>query len=129
MTHSCPYSNNQECSAESFDKCKNCSVKETFVKIYNDFPKEYIKLKHEVINMSLVSKTFNSSEELTEYVNSSGISKEDIQQIVTFTTCGFMKYQLFYWEKEYMKVSVNKDDDKEWIYAQEKYNRNKMATM
>ena len=32
MKHCCPYSNNQECSVESFDKCKNCSVKETFVK-------------------------------------------------------------------------------------------------
>lgn len=79
--------------------------------------------------MTLVSKIFDSSEKLTEYVNSSGISKEDIQQIVIFTTCGFMKYQLFYWEKEYMKVSVNKDNDKEWMYAQEKYNRNRMATM
>lgn len=49
--------------------------------------------------MTLVSKIFDSSEKLTEYVNSSGISKEDIQQIVTFTTCGFMKYQLFYWGK------------------------------
>ena len=49
--------------------------------------------------MTLVSKIFDSSKKLTEYVNSSGISKEDIQQIVTFITCGFMKYQLFYWEK------------------------------
>ena len=63
--------------------------------------------------MTLVSIIFDSSEKLTEYVNLSGISKEDIQQIVTFTSCGFMKYQLFYWEKEYMKVSVNKDDNKE----------------
>ena len=72
--------------------------------------------------MTLVSRIFDSSEELTEYVNSSGISKEDIQQIVTFTTCGFMKYQLFYWEKEYMKVSVNKDDDKKWMYHQRQVN-------
>lgn len=122
MKHICPYSNMKECSAESLDACKNCSVKEIFVKIYNDFPTEYIKLKHEVINMSLVSKIFNSSEELTDYVNSNGISKEDIQQIVTFTSCGFMKYQLFYWEKECMKVSVNKDDDKEWMYYQRQVN-------
>ena len=120
MKHCCPYSSNKECSVESLDKCVDCFIKEPF--IYNDFPKEYIKLKHEVINMSLVSKIFDSSKELTEYVNSSGISKEDIQQIVTFTTCGFMKYQLFYWEKEYMKVSVDKDDDKEWMYHQRQVN-------
>ena len=71
--------------------------------------------------MTLVSKIFNSSEELTDYVNSKGISKEDIQQIVTFT-CGFVKYQLFYWEKEYMSVSVNKDDDKELMYSQREVN-------
>lgn len=72
--------------------------------------------------MTSVSKIFDSSEKLTEYVNSSGISKEDIQQIVTFITCGFMKYQLFYWKKEYMKVSVNKDNDKEWMYHQREVN-------
>ena len=121
MKHLCPYSN-RECSVESLDECDCCSVRETFIKTYNDFPTPKTKTV-------LVSRIFDSSEELTEYVNSSDISKEDIQQIVTFTTCGFMKYQLFYWEKEYMKVSVNKNDDKEWIYAQEKYNRNRMATM
>ena len=65
--------------------------------------------------MTLLSKIFDSSKELTEYVNSNEISKEDIQQIVTVTTCGFMKYQLFYWVKEYMNISVNKNDDNEWM--------------
>ena len=115
MTHGCPYSNIRECSVESLDECDCCSVRETFIKTYNDFPTPKTKTV-------LVSRIFDSSEELTEYVNSNGISKEDIQQIVTFTTCGFMKYQLFYWEKEYMKVSVDKDDDKEWMYHQREVN-------
>ena len=114
MKHICPYSNNQECSVESLDECENCSVRGTFIKTYNDFPT--LKTK-----TALVSKIFDSSEELTDYVNLNNISKEDIQQIVTFT-CGFIKYQLFYWKKEYIKVSVNKDDDKEWMYHQREVN-------
>ena len=75
--------------------------------------------------MTLVSRIFSSSEKLTEYVNSNEISKEDIQQITEYNNW----YSLFWWENATVEIPKNKTDDKEWMYAQEKYNRNRMATM
>lgn len=113
MKHICPYSSNRKCSVESLDECIDCFVKETFIGIYNDFP------THETKNKTvLVSRIFNSSKELTEYVNSNEISKEDIQQITERDN----SYSLFWWETVTVEIPNNKTDDKGHMYLQKEVN-------
>ena len=61
--------------------------------------------------MILISKEFNSSEKLADYINLNNINKEDIQQITNFVYNGYVTYTLFYWAKEMVEVNKNKHDE------------------
>ena len=67
---------------------------------------------------NLIFRQFINHNELVDFINRHNFNKEDIQQILPYEN-GYLT--LYYWE-EIEEVPKNKNDDKEWMYAQREMN-------